>query len=63
MEEALQRGNPSDHIARALEEIMRHWEHFTPHMTLRKLQAPGFLWKSQDQAAEAVWLEAARSRA
>eukprot|EP00972_Heterocapsa_arctica_P046705 6893581-Heterocapsa_arctica.AAC.1 len=62
VEEALQRGNPSFHIACALEEIIRNWEHLTPHMTLRKLQAPGFLWKTQEQAAEAVWLEAARSR-
>eukprot|EP00972_Heterocapsa_arctica_P115795 16449738-Heterocapsa_arctica.AAC.1 len=62
VEEALQRGNPSSQIARALREILRHWEHLTPFMTLRKLQAPGYLWRTQDQAAEAVWLEAARSR-
>eukprot|EP00972_Heterocapsa_arctica_P009953 1463471-Heterocapsa_arctica.AAC.1 len=53
VEEALQKGNPSRHIAHVLEEIIRHWEHLAPLMTLRKLQAPGCLWVSQDQAAEA----------
>eukprot|EP00972_Heterocapsa_arctica_P003769 561210-Heterocapsa_arctica.AAC.1 len=43
VEEALQRGNPSRQIARALEEIMRHWEHLASLMPLRKLQAPGHL--------------------
>eukprot|EP00972_Heterocapsa_arctica_P025076 3694519-Heterocapsa_arctica.AAC.1 len=42
VEEALQRGNPSRQIARALEGILRHWEHLAPLMTLRKLQAPGY---------------------
>eukprot|EP00972_Heterocapsa_arctica_P114063 16440497-Heterocapsa_arctica.AAC.1 len=41
---------------------MRRWGHLAPRMILRKLQAPGYLWKTQDQAAEAVWLEAAQSR-
>eukprot|EP00972_Heterocapsa_arctica_P065616 9683335-Heterocapsa_arctica.AAC.1 len=35
VEEALKKGNPSNHIGRALEEIMRHWEHLAPHMILR----------------------------
>eukprot|EP00972_Heterocapsa_arctica_P036163 5321316-Heterocapsa_arctica.AAC.1 len=53
VEEARQRGNPSPPIAKALEDILAIWEHFTLHMVL---------WESQDQAAEAVWIEAARSR-
>eukprot|EP00972_Heterocapsa_arctica_P091897 13552253-Heterocapsa_arctica.AAC.1 len=56
VEEALYKGNPSATIAKALEQILKIWE------TLRKLKPPGYVWETQSHAAQAVWLQIARTR-
>eukprot|EP00972_Heterocapsa_arctica_P046812 6910963-Heterocapsa_arctica.AAC.1 len=62
VEEARFQGNPSAAIALALEEILKTCKLFTPYMILRKLKPPGYLWESQSHAAQAVWLQIARTR-